>query len=110
VLSEAFRVLRPGGLFAVSDVVVRGGLAGAARETLESWVGCVAGALEEDEYRAKLESVGFADVSLQVTRVHDPAELASCACGSGDESDYAPDPDSGQIVSAFVRARKPDAR
>jgi SAM-dependent methyltransferase len=121
VLREAFRVLKPGGRFAVSDVVAQGELPADLRQDMEAWVGCVAGALEENEYRRLLTDAGFADVELQVTRVYDPRELAesqrggaaeSSCCGgaepSWDESAYARfDASGGRVVSAFVRARKP---
>ena len=106
VLREVFRVLRPGGRFAVSDVVVQGRLPEAIRKDVEAWAGCVAGALEEGEYRRHLAAAGFADVEVRVTRVHDPAELVAssgCACGT------SPAGMEGRIVSAFVRARKPGA-
>jgi len=128
VLREAFRVLRPGGRFAVSDVVSQGELPDDLRADMEAWVGCVAGALEEGEYRRLLADAGFGDVDLEVTRVYDPHELresvggggccgsASACCGDADaiawdESAYARFAASGgRLVSAFVRARKPILR
>src|SRR5215203_504369 len=124
VLHEAFRVLRPGGRFAVSDVVAQGQLPDDLRSDMEAWVGCVAGALEEGEYRGLLTEAGFGDVELEVTRVYDPQELresvgggccgsSSACCGDGgavawDESAYARFAASGgRLVSAFVRAHKP---
>ena len=88
VLREAFRVLKPGDRFAVSDVVVRGVVPAEVRKNVELWIGCLAGALEEGEYRSKLERAGFRDVGVEVTRVYD----------------FEP---AGTFVSAFVRAVKP---
>ena len=123
VLREAYRVLRPGGRFAVSDVVTQGELPADLRADMEVWVGCVAGALEEQEYRRLLAEAGFGDVDIEVTRVYDPVELAesvggSCCGGSDcrgsaaapawDETAYARFAASGgRVASAFVRARKP---
>lgn len=99
VLREAYRVLRPGGRFAVSDVVVLGKLAESIKRDMEAWAGCVAGALEEDEYREKLFAAGFAGVEVQVTRTYS----AEAALGRTDET-------GGRLASAFVRARKPIQR
>lgn len=125
VLREAYRVLKPGGRFAVSDVVAQGALPDDLRADMEAWVGCVAGALEEQEYRRLLADAGFDAVDLEVTRVYDPKELAetigdsccgtsSSCCGdwgdapSWDESAYGRFAASGgRLISAFVRARKP---
>lgn len=117
VLREAYRVLKPGGRFAVSDVVAQGELPADLRANMDAWVGCVAGALEEGEYRRLLADAGFEDIEVQVTRVYDPKDLADSArgdascCGGGDAfdaSDYARyDASGGKLVSAFVRARKP---
>src|SRR5215208_6793481 len=82
VLREAFRVLKSGGRFAVSDVVAQGTLPDDLRTDMEAWVGCVAGALEEDEYRRLLTDAGFRDVELEVTRVYDPKDLAESTRGS----------------------------
>ena len=90
VLREAFRVLKPGGRLAVSDVVVRGDLGADVRQSLPSWVECIAGALSEDEYRAKLAAAGFTGVEVETTRVHDI--------------------EGGKVTSAFVRAIKPAAK
>src|SRR5262249_2012109 len=102
VIREAFRVLRPGGRFAVSDVVVQGAIAPALRRDMEAWVGCIAGALEEDEYRRLLAAAGFADPTIEVTRVYDYRDLAARASAQPAALSAA-----GRIVSAFVRARKP---
>jgi arsenite methyltransferase len=116
VLREAFRVLRPGGRFAVSDVVVQGVLPAAVRRSLEAWVGCVAGALEEDEYRRLLAEAGFADVEVVVTRVYDLDDLAQSVRGQVSEAVRAAATEAARavaagsgsrVVSAFVRARKP---
>lgn len=99
-LREAFRVLKPGGRFAVSDVVVLGKLPEETRKDVEAYVGCVAGALERDEYETLLRDAGFVDIAFEVTREYS-FEGACCGggsgCGSGD----------GNVVSAFVRATKP---
>jgi ubiquinone/menaquinone biosynthesis C-methylase UbiE len=107
VLREAFRVLKPGGRFAVSDVVVRGEAPEAVRRNMELWVGCVAGALEEQEYRALLADAGFEQIDLEVTRVYEAADAAAFLEGSGlDAAEFAREID-GKFVSAFVRATKP---
>lgn len=106
VLREAFRVLKPGGRFAVSDIVVRGEVPEAARRSVELWVGCVAGALEEEEYRAKLAAAGFTDVDVEVTRVYNVEEAREFLKGGNvDWEAVAPQID-GKFISAFVRARK----
>ena len=107
VLAEAFRVLKPGGRFAVSDVVVKGGVPAEVRRSMELWTGCIAGALEEDEYRTRLEATGFAEVDLEPTRVYRAADARTFLEGAGLDADaLAPDLD-GKFYSAFVRARKP---
>jgi SAM-dependent methyltransferase len=109
VLSEAFRVLKPGGRFAVSDVVVRGEVPAAIRRSVELWIGCVAGALEEQEYRDKLAKAGFAGVDVEPTRVYRVEDARDFLAGSGIDADaIAPQVD-GKFMSAFVRARKPIA-
>ena len=105
VLCEAFRVLRPGGRLAVSDVVVRGDMPGEIRRSMELWAGCIAGALSEDEYLGKLRGAGFRDVSLEVTRAYD-AEAARSFMPAGTDDDTVRALD-GKFVSAFVRATKP---
>jgi len=108
VLREAHLVLRPGGRFAVSDVVVQGSLPAAIRHDMEAWVGCIAGALEEDEYRRLLAAAGFEDLGVEVTRVYGYGELAERAQDEGAQARLgALDNSGGRLVSAFVRARKP---
>ncbi len=110
VLAEAFRVLKPGGRFAVSDVVIRGEVPAAIRQSMQLWIGCVAGALTEEEYRGKLAAAGFADVDVEVTHVYDLAELVGDACCGVDAAAVATlEARPGSVVSAFVRARKPGA-
>lgn len=107
VLSEAFRVLRPGGRFAVSDVIVRGSVPPEIRKSIELWIGCVAGALEEEEYRAKLSKAGFVAVEIQPTRIYRAADASEFLSGAGiDAAAIAPLVD-GKFASAFIRARKP---
>jgi SAM-dependent methyltransferase len=109
VLAEAFRVLRPGGRLAVSDVVVRGEVPPAIRRSVELWIGCVAGALEEGEYRAKLARAGFEAIGVEPTRVYRAEDARDFLAGSGIDPDaVAPEVD-GKFMSAFVRARKPSA-
>jgi SAM-dependent methyltransferase len=107
VLREAFRVLSPGGRFAVSDVVVQGELTPALRQSIESWAGCVAGALEEDKYRSLLHDAGFVDIDVEVTRRYTIDEIDPSATTRSTAGQEAQDGADGQVVSAFVRARKP---
>jgi SAM-dependent methyltransferase len=108
VLAEAFRVLKPGGRVAVSDVVVRGEVPAAVRKSVELWIGCVAGALEESEYRAKLEKVGFGAIEVEPTRVYSGESARALLSGAGLD-DAAIASLEGKFVSAFIRARKPAA-
>jgi len=111
VLAEAFRVLKPGGRFAVSDVVIRGSLPSALRGNIELWIGCVAGALEEQEYRRKLTSAGFIDISVEPTRVYRAEDARAFLAESGvDDPDAVAQDVDGKFMSAFVRARKPVGR
>ena len=107
VLREAFRVLKPGGRFAVSDVVVRGGIPDDVRRSMELWVGCVAGALEEREFEALLREAGFEDPSLEPTRIYEPEDARSFLEEAGLDVDAMAGAVEGRILSAFVRARKP---
>ncbi|HTQ61402.1 MAG TPA: arsenite methyltransferase [Candidatus Solibacter sp.] len=109
VLREAFRVLKPGGRFAVSDVVTRGEIAPAIRHSILLWVGCVAGALEENEYRSKLAAAGFAGIEVEPTRIYRVEEAREFLTEKGlDVEALAPQVD-GKFLSAFVRATKPVA-
>jgi SAM-dependent methyltransferase/thioredoxin reductase len=107
VLAEAFRVLKPGGRLAVSDVVVRGEVPATIRRSVELWIGCVAGALEESDYQGKLRTAGFAEVTVEPTRVYraEDARAALATAGLPVEA-IAPAID-GKFMSAFIRARKP---
>ena len=110
VLGEAFRVLKPGGRFAVSDVVVRGDVPSEVKTNMELWIGCVAGALEEQEFLALLREVGFENPSIEPTRVYKAEDAAAFLTGSGLEAgDFASAID-GKFMSAFVRATKPVER
>jgi arsenite methyltransferase len=106
VLAEAFRVLRPGGRLAVSDVVVKGDVPAEIRRSVELWVGCVAGALKDSEYTSKLSAAGFEDISIEPTRVYKAEDARQFLTTEG------VDPESiasieGKFMSAFIRARKP---
>ena len=109
VLREAFRVLKPGGRFAVSDVVTRGEMLPAIRQSVLLWVGCVAGRSEENEYRAKLAAAGFEQIELEPTRIYHAEDAREFLAGEGVDVDaIAPQVD-GKFMSAFVRAVKPPA-
>src|SRR5256712_1492700 len=107
VLREAFRVLRPGGRFAVSDVVCRGEIPDAVRRSMELWVGCVAGALEENEYRQLLNDAGFTDIEIEPTRIYAFEDARAVLSGAGLDVDVVAREVSGRIMGAFIRARKP---
>src|SRR5438093_6265394 len=107
VLREAFRVLKPGGRFAVSDVVVRGEVPVAIRRSVELWIGCVAGALDEQEYRDKLAKAGFEAVDVEPTRVYRAEDAREFLTQAGLDADAIAPEVEGKFMSAFVRARKP---
>lgn len=107
VLREAFRVLKPGGRFAVSDVVTRGAITPEIRQSVLLWIGCVAGALDEADYRAKLAAAGFEQVDIKPTRVYKAADARDFLASAGlDPDTIAPHID-GKFLSAFIRASKP---
>ncbi|HEY6059015.1 MAG TPA: arsenite methyltransferase [Gemmatimonadales bacterium] len=107
VLAEAFRVLKPGGRLAVSDVVVRGTLPSEVRRNMELWVGCVAGALEEDEFKGLLAASGFTEVSIEPTRVYAFEDARTFLAGTGLDADVLAREIGGRVMGAFVRATKP---
>lgn len=108
VLREAFRVLKPGGRFAVSDVVTRGQILPEIRQSVLAWVGCIAGALEENEYRSKLTGAGFEQIEIEPTRIYRAEDAREFLSGQGIDVDaLAPQVD-GKFLSAFIRAVKPN--
>jgi len=109
VLREAFRVLKPGGRFAVSDVVVRGQVPAAIRRSMELWAGCIAGALSDDEYAAKLAAAGFRDIGIEITRVYGADDARAFLVAEGIDAASAAAEVDGKFASAFVRAVKPAA-
>jgi SAM-dependent methyltransferase len=110
VLTEAFRVLKPGGRFAVSDVVVRGNPPEAVRRNMELWVGCVAGALEEQEFIEMLTTVGFENPSIEPTRVYRADDAAAFLAGTGLDVERFAEEIDGKFMGAFVRATKPGVK
>ncbi len=110
VLREAFRVLKPGGRFAVSDVVIRGEVPPEIRRSLELWVGCVAGALRDDDYVSKLQAAGFTEAAVEPWRTYQVDDARAFLAQAGVDVDrMAPEVD-GKVASAFIRARKPEAK
>jgi arsenite methyltransferase len=107
VLREAFRVLRPGGRFAVSDVVTRGQILPEIRQNILAWVGCIAGALGENEYRQKLAASGFEQIAIEPTRIYRAADAREFLAGQGIEVERMAPQIDGKILSAFIRAVKP---
>ena len=109
VFNEAYRVLKPGGRFAVSDVVVRGDVPSEIRESVLLWVGCIAGALEENEYKAKLKAAGFELASIEPTRVYKVEDAREFLSGKGIDVDAMAKEVDGKFMGAFIRAVKPSA-
>jgi arsenite methyltransferase len=107
VLREAFRVLKPGGRFAVSDVVVRGSVPDSVRQSMLLWVGCIAGALEEQDYRAKLTDAGFAEVSIEPTRTYNVEDARHFLTEAGIDVNAMAAEVEGKFASAFIRGLKP---
>jgi arsenite methyltransferase len=107
VLAEAFRVLKPGGRFAVSDVVIRGEVPSEVRQSLELWVGCVAGALTEEEFLAKLRAVGFLNPSIEPTRIYEFDDAKTFLADAGLDVEVLAREVGGRVMGAFVRATKP---
>jgi SAM-dependent methyltransferase len=109
VLREAFRVLKPGGRFAVSDVVTRGEILPEIRRSVLAWVGCIAGALEENEYRGKLAASGFEQIEIEPTRIYRTEDAREFLSGQGIDVDMLAPQVDGKFLSAFIRAVKPTA-
>ena len=109
VIHEAFRVLKPGGRFAVSDVVVRGDVPAEIRKSMELWIGCVAGALSDDEYVAKLARAGFDAIGIETTREYSIEDARTFLAGEGLDADALAKQVDGKFISGFVRATKPVA-
>jgi arsenite methyltransferase len=107
VIAEAFRVLKPGGRFAVSDVVTRGEMLPEIRKSVLLWVGCIAGALEENEYRAKLTATGFESIDIEPTRIYRVEDAREFLTGEGIDVDAVAAQIDGKFMSAFIRAAKP---
>lgn len=108
VLREAFRVLKPGGRFAVSDVITRGEISREVKQSVLLWIGCVAGALDENEYRNKLASAGFGEIDLEPTRIYRAEDAREFLSSAGIDADLIAPQVDGKIMSAFVRAVKPN--
>ena len=107
VLREAFRVLKPGGRFAVSDVVTKGHVPAEIRQSMLLWVGCIAGALDDGSYRSKLTTAGFQSVEIEPTRIYDVNDARAFLSGEGIDVDAIAPEVEGKFMSAFVRAVKP---
>jgi SAM-dependent methyltransferase len=109
VLAEAFRVLRPGGRFAVSDVVTRGQIPDDLRSSALLWIGCIAGALDQDDYRQRLDAAGFEQIGIEPTRVYQVEDAREFLTEKGFDVDAVAPQIDGKFMSAFVRATKPQA-
>ena len=109
VLREAFRVLKPGGRFAVSDVVVRGDVPEQVRRSMELWVGCIAGALDDNDYVEKLAKAGFDAIDIEPTRVYSIEDARQFLAGEGIDVDAISKEVEGKFMSAFIRAEKPSS-
>lgn len=109
VLREAFRVLKPGGRLAVSDVVVSGNVPQEIRRSAELWIGCIAGALHDHEYASKLAQAGFESIGIEPTRVYDIHDARQFLAGQGLDVDLIAPQAAGKFMSAFIRAEKPRA-
>lgn len=107
VMREAFRVLKPGGRFAVSDVVIRGQVPVEVRKSMELWVGCIAGALQDTEYRQKLEAAGFESIDIEPTRIYQVEEAREFLAAAGLDPDRVGPQIKDKFMSAFIRAKKP---
>jgi ubiquinone/menaquinone biosynthesis C-methylase UbiE len=107
VLKEAFRVLKPGGRFAVSDVVVQGELPADVKRSMELWIGCVAGALSDQEFIALLAEAGFRDASVELTRTYDVEDARAFLVNTGLDADRIAREVGGRVGAAFIRATKP---
>jgi ubiquinone/menaquinone biosynthesis C-methylase UbiE len=107
VIREAFRVLKPGGRFAVSDVVVKGEVPSDIKRSMELWIGCVAGALEEAEFKQLLAGAGFGDVDIEPTRIYKAADAKTFLAEAGLDRPGLAESIDGRFMSAFVRATKP---
>jgi arsenite methyltransferase len=109
VITEAFRVLKPGGRFAVSDVVVRGEVPPQVRQSMELWVGCVAGALTEQDFHSLLWEAGFEQIGIEPTRIYEFEDAKAFLTGTGLDTEVLAREVSGRVMGAFIRARKPTA-
>jgi hypothetical protein len=109
VIAEAFRVLKPGGRFAVSDVVIRGEVPAEVRSSMELWVGCVAGALTEQEFHSMLWERGFEKIDIEPTRIYEFEDAKAFLTGAGLDTEMLAREVGGRVMGAFIRATKPAA-